>query len=268
MSRKKLDIAVISDVHLGTYGCHAPELVRYLKSIQTDLLIVNGDFIDGWQFSKKYFPASHIAVLQQILKMIGEGVKVVYLTGNHDEMLRQYSGVQIGEFLLEDKYILELKGKRFWFFHGDVFDMSMQHGKWIAKLGGLGYDFLILINRLVNRALENFGFDKYSLSKKVKGSVKAAISHINNFEQTIADIAIENNYDFVICGHIHEPIIKDFSNSKGSVTYLNSGDWVENLTALEYVDNEWSIKYFTISESEAVSPKPQESTVSEYSYTI
>jgi UDP-2,3-diacylglucosamine pyrophosphatase LpxH len=244
MKMKNLEIAVISDVHLGTYGCHAAELEQYLKSIQPEWLVINGDFIDGWQFSKKYFPESHTAVLRQVLKMMSGGVKVVYITGNPDEMLRRYSGFRLGNFLLDDKLLLEIGGKRFWFFHGDVFDISMQHGKWLAKLGGFGYDLLILLNRSVNKMLERFGYEKYSFSKKVKGSVKAALRHINNFEQTVAEIAIENRHDYVICGHIHEPVIKDFVNRKGRVTYLNSGDWVENLTALEFADGEWTIRYF------------------------
>lgn len=244
MTKKRLDIAVVSDVHLGTYGCHAVELEQYLRSIEPTWLIINGDFIDGWQFSKKYFPESHSRVLQQVLKMMGEGVRVVYVTGNHDEMLRRYSGLALGNFLLDDKFLLELGGKRFWFFHGDVFDLSMQHGKWIAKLGGFGYDILILLNRSVNTLLQRFGYEKFSFSKKVKGSVKAALRHINNFEQTVADIAIDKNYDYVICGHIHEPVIKEINNQKGSVVYLNSGDWVENLTALEFAGGEWRIEYF------------------------
>ncbi len=222
MTKKRLDIAVISDVHLGTYGCHATELEQYLRTIEPTWLIINGDFIDGWQFSKKYFPESHSKVLQRVLKMMGEGVKVVYITGNHDEMLRRYSGFSVGNFLLDDKFLLELGGKKFWFFHGDVFDLSMQHGKWLAKLGGLGYDILILLNRSVNTVLQRFGYEKYSFSKKVKGSVKAALRHINNFEQTVADIAIENDYDYVVCGHIHEPVIKKINNL---VWNRSGGSW-------------------------------------------
>jgi len=245
MLKRKLDIAVISDVHLGTYGCHAEELFQYLNSIQPKWLIINGDFIDGWQFSKRYFPDSHTKVLQQVLKMMSDGVKVVYVTGNHDEMLRRYSGFKLGNFLLDDKFLLKLNNKSIWFFHGDVFDMSMQHGKWLAKLGGFGYDLLIGVNRSVNYVLDHLGYEKYSFSKKVKGSVKAALKHINNFEQTVADLAIENGYDYVVCGHIHEPVIKQMTNSTGEVIYLNSGDWVENLSSLEFVNDKWSVKYFT-----------------------
>jgi len=255
MLKKELDIAVISDVHLGTYGCHAAELCQYLKSIQPKWLVINGDFIDGWQFSKRYFPESHTQVLRQILKMMASGVKVVYITGNHDEMLRKYSGFKLGNFLLDDKLLLEIDGKKMWFFHGDVFDISMRHGVWLTKLGGFGYDLLILLNRFVNRLLENLGREKYSFSKKIKGSVKAALKFINDFEQTVAEIAIENGYDYVVCGHIHEPVIKEFSNRKGSVTYLNSGDWVENLTALELANGEWSVNYFVKNKLEEFAPE-------------
>ena len=182
---------------------------------------------------------------------MSNGVKVVYVTGNHDEMLRRYSGFKLGNFLLDDKLLLDLNDQRIWFFHGDVFDMSMQHGKWIAKLGGVGYDLLIRMNRFVNKILESLGYEKYSFSKKVKGSVKAALKHVNNFENTVAAIAIDNGYDYVVCGHIHEPVIKEIKNNKGKVIYLNSGDWVENLSSLEFINNQWSVKFFKQGESES-----------------
>ena len=244
MAKRPVKVAIISDTHLGTFGCHAEELNQYLKSINPELLIINGDFIDIWQLSKSYFPAAHTKVLQRIMKMLSNGTKVIYLTGNHDELLRKYSGMQLGNLTIEDKLLLDIDGKKHWIFHGDVFDLTMQHSKWLAKLGGLGYDMLILINRGVNHLLKWMGRDRISLSKKVKDGVKLAVKHISNFEQTAADIAIDNGYDFVICGHIHEPIMKEYSNAKGKVEYLNSGDWIENLTSLEYNDGKWSLVYF------------------------
>lgn len=244
MEKRKLKVAVISDIHLGTYGCHAEELNKYLKSIAPEVLIINGDFIDIWQLSKFYFPDSHWNVLKRIIKMMMNGTQVYYLTGNHDEMLRKFSGAELDNFHLEDKLVLELDGKKCWFFHGDVFDVTMRHSKWLAKIGGVGYDFLILINRFVNLILEKLGREKISFSKKVKDSVKSAVKYISDFEQTAADIAIQNNYDFVICGHIHEPVIRTFSRHEHSVQYLNSGDWIENLTALEYDNEEWSLVHF------------------------
>ena len=243
MEKRKVKVAVISDVHLGTYGCHAEELNRYLKSIDPEILVINGDFIDIWQLSKFYFPDAHWRVLQRVIKMMMHGTQVYYLTGNHDEMLRKFTGFRLDNLHLEDKLVLSIDGEKHWFFHGDVFDITMRHSKWLAKIGGAGYDMLILINRAVNVLLEKMGREKISLSKKVKDSVKAAVKHISNFEQTAADIAIENRYDYVICGHIHEPKQKDYNNEHGSVQYLNSGDWIENLTSLEY-NEEWKLVYY------------------------
>ncbi|MEM9545785.1 MAG: UDP-2,3-diacylglucosamine diphosphatase [Bacteroidota bacterium] len=240
--KRKLDICILSDLHLGTYGCHAIELLQYLTSVKPELLILNGDIIDIWNFRKKYFPATHMKVIRHFIKLIEKGVKVVYITGNHDDTLRKYSDCGIGNFLLTDKYIFERDGKSHWAFHGDVFDhMTKGRARFIAKLGGKGYDLLILFNRWLNKLLVALGMERMSLSKKVKDSVKGAIKFISNFEKIATNLAIDQKFDYVICGHIHQPKIKTISNEEGTTVYLNSGDWVENLTALEYVDGEWSI---------------------------
>ena len=241
MKKRKIELAVISDVHLGTYGCHADELIAYLNSIQPKRLVLNGDIIDIWQFSKRYFPASHLKVLKKLIGMASKGTEVFYLTGNHDEMLRKFSATSMGNIKIRNKLVLNLDGKKAWIFHGDVFDISLQKAKWLAKLGGYGYDLLIVINRLVNWCLLKMGQEKYSLSKKIKNSVKGAIKYINDFENVAAELAIENGYDYVICGHIHQPKKEIFENDHGKTTYLNSGDWVENLTALEYSFKRWRI---------------------------
>ena len=239
--RREVEIVVLSDIHLGTYGCHAKELVQYLKSIKPSMIVLNGDIIDIWQFSKNYFPKSHMKVLREIIRFASKGIPVYYITGNHDEMLRKFSGFSLGNLEISNKLILDIDGKKAWVFHGDVFDITMQHAKWLTKLGSIGYDLLILLNRFANFVLEKTGQEKISLSKKIKNSVKKAVKFINDFEITCADIAISNKYDYVICGHIHHPEIKELINEHGQVTYLNSGDWVENLTALEYNDGEWSL---------------------------
>ena len=242
MKRRNIDVAVISDLHLGTYGCHARELINYLKSISPQILVLNGDIIDGWQFSKRYFPAAHIQVIKEIMHLLSTGTRVIYITGNHDEMLRRYSDMQLGNFQLTDKLVMEINGKMTWFFHGDVFDNTTRgSAKLIAKLGGYGYDWLILINRFINGFQKLMGRPKLSFSKKVKNGVKKAVAWICNFEQTAAELAIEKKYDYVICGHIHQPQKRVIETKNGRVTYLNSGDWVENLTALEYSANEWNI---------------------------
>ncbi|MEC7771749.1 MAG: UDP-2,3-diacylglucosamine diphosphatase [Bacteroidota bacterium] len=244
MKKRKIELAVISDVHLGTYGCHADELITYLNSIQPKKLVLNGDIIDIWQFSKRYFPPSHLKVLRKIIGMASKGTEVYYITGNHDEMLRKFSDTSMGNFKIMNKLVLNLDGKKAWIFHGDVFDVSIQNAKWLAKLGGYGYDILILINSFLNWCLAKMGREKYSLSKKIKNSVKSAVKHINNFEKTAAELAIENNYDYVVCGHIHQPKKEVYENKYGSCTYLNSGDWVENLTALEYSFKRWRIYHY------------------------
>jgi len=243
MAKREVDIVVISDVHLGTYGCHAKELLKYLKSVKPKMLILNGDIIDIWQFSKSYWPETHMKVVRRILKFVTEGIPVYYLTGNHDEMLRKFADFDLGSFKLVNKVVLNIDGSKAWIFHGDVFDVTMQHSKWLAKLGAIGYDTLILLNSFTNWCLNLIGRPKMSFSQKVKASFKEAVKFINQFEQTAADLAVAKNYQYVICGHIHHAEIRTIqaTDNPGSVTYLNSGDWVESLTALEYHNKNWTI---------------------------
>lgn len=239
--RRKVDVIVISDVHLGTYGCHAAELVNYLRSVKPGMLILNGDIIDIWQFSKNYFPKKHMQVVKEIIKLASKGCPVHYITGNHDELLRKFAGFELGNLNICNKMLLNLDGKKAWIFHGDVFDVTMQHAKWLTRLGAIGYDLLILLNASVNWLLKKLGREKISLSRKIKNSVKSAVKFINDFEEVCAGIAIHNKYDYVVCGHIHHPEIRNIRNQEGEVCYLNSGDWVENLTALEYHNGAWSL---------------------------
>jgi len=245
LKKRSVDIVVISDVHLGTYGCHAKELLKYLNTIKPKTLILNGDIIDIWQFRKSYFPKSHLKVVKKLLDFSSKGTRVYYITGNHDEMLRKFSDTTMGNFSIVDKLLLDLHDKKAWIFHGDIFDNSVHHAKWIAKLGGIGYDYLILLNRFINWCLVKMGKEPYSLSKKIKSSVKKAVKFISDFETTATDLAIEKNYDYVICGHIHEPKIVEKENKKGKTLYLNSGDWIENLTALEYNKKRWKLYQYS-----------------------
>lgn len=185
-------------------------------------------------------------VVKYLMGWMSKGTKIWYITGNHDEMLRKFTGFKMGSLKIANKVVLELEaGKKAWFFHGDVFDVTMQHSKWLAKLGAAGYDTLILINRCANFISEKvFRKGKLSLSKKIKNSVKSAVKFINNFEQTAADIGITNGYDYVVCGHIHQPEMREIQSEAGRILYLNSGDWIENLTALEYAGGEWHLYRF------------------------
>lgn len=242
MEKRFVEVVVMSDLHLGTFGCDAKEIVNYLKSISPQVLVLNGDIIDGWQFKKRYFPASHLQVIKEIMSMAAKGTKVIYITGNHDEFLRRYTDLQLGNLQLTDKLVMEINGKTTWIFHGDVFDATTKgSAKIIAKLGGQGYELLILINSMINWCLKKMGRNKMSFSKRVKHAVKEAVAWIDNFEQTAAELAIKNKYDHVICGHIHQPQKRIIETKDGKVTYLNSGDWIENLTALEYHNGEWEL---------------------------
>ena len=243
--KRRVQVAVVSDVHLGTYGCHAAELLRYLKSIRPQVLVLNGDIVDIWQFRKNYWPPAHMRVIRYLAGLAAKGVKIHYLTGNHDELLRKFAGLKLGNFRLDNKLVLDLPHGRTWLFHGDVFDVTMRHSRWLAKLGGHGYDLLILINRLVNYGLEKVGRPRVALSKLVKERVKSAVSAVSNFEVTAAAIAADEGYRYVACGHIHQPEIKTLNTEKAEVIYLNSGDWVENLTSLEYtVEAGWQLYYY------------------------
>jgi UDP-2,3-diacylglucosamine pyrophosphatase LpxH len=242
MERRPLDVVVLSDIHLGTYGCKAKELLNYLRSIQPGMLILNGDIIDGWQFSKRFFPSLHMQVIKELIQFISNGTRVVYITGNHDEMMRKYTDLDIGQFTLTDKLVLEIDQQIIWIFHGDVFDNTTQgSARMMAKMGSNGYGMLILFNRMVNALLAFIGREKVSISKKIMSGVNKAVAKVNDLEQIASNLAIKKKYDYVICGHIHLPAMRTIENGEGKVVYMNSGDWVEHMTALEYENKTWRL---------------------------
>jgi UDP-2,3-diacylglucosamine pyrophosphatase LpxH len=234
---------VISDVHLGTSGSKAKELTNFLKQHSCDKLILNGDIIDGWQL-KRYgtWKKKHTRFFKTVLKMMEEHqTKVIYLRGNHDDFLDQILPFNVGNFSIRRDYILKSKDKRYYITHGDIFDSITTKLRWIAQLGDLGYTFLLWINKLYNNYRNSRGLPYYSLSQIIKHKVKSAVSYISDFETQLAQVAKIKNCDGIICGHIHQPAIKQF----GEIQYLNSGDWVESLSALaQDEDGEWSLLYY------------------------
>lgn len=245
MQKRPVDVAVISDLHLGTYGSRAAEVLTYLKSISPRLLVLNGDIIDVWQFSKHYFPPPHMAVVKEIFQLLASGTRVIYITGNHDENLRRYNDLQLGNLQLTDKIVIEIDGKMTWIFHGDAFDNTTKgSARFWARMGSNGYAVLLGFNRMINRAMKLMGRERISLSKRVMQRVNESIVRIDEFETLVAELAIEKKYDYVICGHIHQPKKRIIETALGKVTYLNSGDWIEHLTALEYYDKEWHIYHY------------------------
>jgi UDP-2,3-diacylglucosamine pyrophosphatase LpxH len=183
--------------------------------------------------------------------MAVNGTKVYYITGNHDEIMRRYSNLSFDNFHLRDDLILQKDGKKFWFFHGDVFDTSIVEARWLAKIGGKSYDALVRLNRFVNFIFKAIGKQKIAFSKLIKMRVKEAVKFISDFEKKAIEIAHKQGYDYVICGHIHTPQFR----TEGAVTYLNSGDWVENLTALEYNHGIWQIYHYDELDYTLVNPK-------------
>jgi len=242
--RRPIDVLVLSDTHLGTRGCEAQALFNYLRSVEPKILVLNGDIIDIWQFKTGFFPKAHWAVLSEFMAMAERGIPVYYLTGNHDDSLRKFAPYQMGNIYLDNKLILELDGKRAWIFHGDVYDGSITHGRWLAKMGGRCYDLLIVFNRFVNKILRAVGARPTHFSKRIKNSVKKTVQRVSNFEKKGIELAIEQGYDYVICGHIHRPQMREVTTEKGTVFYLNSGDWMENLTSLEYNNGTWEIYHY------------------------
>jgi len=242
---------VISDVHLGTKGSKARELVRFLKQVTCENLILNGDIIDGWQL-RKYgkWKKRHTRFFRRVLKMVEEdNTKVTYLRGNHDDFLDQILPMAIGNFSIQREMVYESNGKRYFITHGDIFDSITSNLKWLAKMGDVGYTFLLYINRKYNNYRRKKGLPYYSLSQVVKSKVKGAVAYIDDFESELAKIAKIKNCDGIICGHIHQPAIKEIEG----IVYLNSGDWVESLSALvEDEQGEWSLVYY--SETEKVAP--------------
>lgn len=220
----------ISDVHLGSYGCQAEKLLNFLQNTTCDQLFLVGDIIDGWQMrGRVYWPESHERVMKQLLEMAKSGTKVRYITGNHDEFLRNYGALQFDTIEIVDEYRLRNKdGSDFLVIHGDQYDVITKYARWISTLGDVGYNLLLRINVVVNKVRSLLGYEYWSFSKWVKDSVKQAVSYVGDFEATVASVCNQRGYAGIICGHIH----KAANREVGGVRYLNCGDWVESCTAI------------------------------------
>ncbi|MEJ2583485.1 MAG: UDP-2,3-diacylglucosamine diphosphatase [Robiginitalea sp.] len=241
MKKRRIEIAVISDVHLGSYQCHAEELLAYLSSIRPKKLILNGDIIDGGRTVQSYFPEAHFKVLKKIFSMAAGGTEVYYLCGNHDAMLRKFSGYRLRTFHVRNKLQLNLDGKQAWIFHGDAFDLMPGAGKRLARIGTSGYGFLLGMTRGVNWIRVKLGKEPISQASRLRKNPEKSARIIRRFQKTISDLAILNGFDYIICGHLHIAAKEWMETPAGKTLYLNSGDWVENLTALEYNFKRWKL---------------------------
>ena len=231
---------ILSDVHLGTKNCQIEKVNHFLRHTTSEQLILNGDIIDGWNLKRQGgWSNKHTRFLRIVLKRIEkEGTKVVYLRGNHDDILKRFLPLRFGSLSIVDEYIYETNGKRYLVVHGDVFDAISQKTKWIAVLGDIGYRIMMGINRIYNKYRSWRGKEYFSISKLIKAKVKEAVNYISDFEQEVELMAKRKNCVGIMCGHIHTPANK----MMGEVHYLNSGDWVESSTALvEHFDGRFEI---------------------------
>ena len=248
---------VLSDLHLGTAGSKAKEVTQFLKQNICQTLILNGDIIDGWQL-KKYgkWKNKHTKFFKRVLKVIDDyETKVIYLRGNHDDFLDQFIPIQLGNISIQRDYFYESNGKKFYVIHGDVFDSITTNLKWVAKLGDIGYTFLLWMNQRYNNYRVKRGLPYYSLSQAIKSKVKSAVSYVNDYEEQLSAMARIKKCDGIICGHIHQPALKIMNG----IMYMNSGDWVESLTALvETIEGEWKIVNFEEKLIEDAQPEEDE----------
>lgn len=220
----------ISDLHLGSRGCNVDALLHFLKHTDSEYLFLVGDIIDFWALKRRvYWPTSMNTVVQKILKKARHGTKVIFITGNHDENLREYVGLSFGDIELCNDYIHTLLDKRKIFcVHGDIFDVVTKYHKWVAVLGDVGYEFLLWLNRIQNNIRSYLGFGHWSLSAYIKLRVKEAVQFISDYEHNVVREAKYFNVDGVLCGHIHHAEIKDIDG----ILYMNTGDFVESCTAV------------------------------------
>ena len=241
--RRRYRAVFISDVHLGTKGCKADFLLDFLNSVDAQTIYLVGDIFDGWRLKRSWhWPESHGAVVQTILKKARKGTRVVYVPGNHDEVLRGYTGLHFCDIeVVRETVHIGADSTRYLVLHGDQFDGVVKYAKWLALLGDWAYNLMLAANEWFNLARRKLGFGYWSLSAYLKHRVKNAVQFIANYENAVADEARRQNCDGVICGHIHHAEHRQMQG----IVYLNDGDWVESCTALvEHLDGRMEILHW------------------------
>jgi UDP-2,3-diacylglucosamine pyrophosphatase LpxH len=230
----------LSDIHLGSKGCQADQLLDFLRYYDANTIYLVGDIVDGWQLkSGWYWPQSHNDVVQKLLRKARKGARMIYIPGNHDEFLRDYYGTHFGGIeVVEDAIHVAADGTPYLVIHGDMFDIVIRHARWLALLGDKAYDFAIWINTYFNALRRALGFTYWSLSQWAKLKVKNAVNFIGAFESALAGEARRRGVKGVICGHIHHAVVR----RQGGFSYINCGDWIESCTAvIEHFDGNFEL---------------------------
>jgi len=235
---------VLSDIHLGIKASKAKQVVHFLKHHKCETLILNGDIIDGWQLRKNgKWKKQHSNFFKYVINLVAKSKceEIIYLRGNHDDFLDEILPFTLGNFKIKRHHIHYGVRRKYFVTHGDIFDTVTTKLSWLAKLGDVGYTFLLWLNRHYNTYREKRGLPYYSLSQAVKAKVKSAVSFISDYESELSQVAKARKCHGIICGHIHQPAIKMING----IEYMNSGDWVESLTALvEDSEGNWKIVYY------------------------
>jgi UDP-2,3-diacylglucosamine pyrophosphatase LpxH len=239
-ARRRYRSVFVSDIHLGTRACRADLAADFLHRIECEHLFLVGDIIDGWRLRRAWhWDRDHDEVVRRVIAMARNGTAVTYIPGNHDEMLRDWLGLELAGIRIAPEAEHETAdGRRLLVLHGDEFDGAIRYGRIVSGLGDLGYDAAIAVNRLYNGARRRIGLPDWSLAQWLKRQVKGAATAIARFESALAQGARARGFDGVVCGHIHQPEMRDIHG----VLYLNDGDWVENCTALvEHADGRFEL---------------------------
>lgn len=242
---KKHKAIIVSDLHLGIKDSKADEFIDFIDSNPTELLILNGDIIDGWALNRgSKWKKKHTKVISKLLKLSNE-TQIIWIRGNHDEFLQDFLGSNFGRIQIKEDYVLNYlehieydvwERRCYYVFHGDVIDIFITKYKWLSKLGAVGYDFALWLNRVYNYLRRIMSLPYQSISQKIKSGVKAAVNYVNDFETTALRMANKKGCDGVICGHIHQPEDRIIDGKR----YINSGDWIENMTAI-VIDSKGSL---------------------------
>lgn len=220
----------VSDIHLGTRGCQAQMFCDFLDHVEAERIYLVGDIFDGWRLRKGWhWPQSHNDVIEALLKRAHDGVPIVYIPGNHDEIMRNYLGTHFGGIDVRDEDVhVTADGRRFLVTHGDKYDVVVMNAKWLAHIGDWAYNLILMANTGYNKLRRLWGGQYWSLSNWAKQTVKKAVNFIGEYEKVLADEASRGGYDGIVCGHIHKAEVTQI----GDIAYVNCGDWVESCTAI------------------------------------
>lgn len=257
--RRKFRTIWISDIHLGTKGCNAAMLIDFLDHTDSETMYLVGDIIDGWRLKKKfYWPPEHNDIVWRVLKRARRGTRIVYIPGNHDEMVRPFCGMNFGGVEIKRADVhTTADERRLLVLHGDEFDTIMLAHRWLAFVGDALYHVMMGLNGWVNAVRNGLGLPYWSLSKAAKHKVKNAVEFISKYEEVVARAGSERGVDGVVCGHIHTAEMRDFDG----IAYYNDGDWVEGCNALvEHFDGTMEILHWSdeIAKREPLAESSQE----------